>query len=363
MTPKINTALALIGLVIVALITGWVFIEYLTFSALLWTFGVIVAVETLAFFFMREIIMGLEYFRYVAVKPGEIRESIFDVHQLVQDVLTENPKVFANVGMPQVVVNTHDNSVNAFAAGFHPKYGMVCFTQGFLEQLNRKRQRMMADGMPEAEANQITLNSTKAVIAHELGHLKNLDIPIFFVAGFVMAFLDFLIEVTDLEEWLEETFWGAILGIPLFLLLALSRAREYLADEAAVQCGYGALSDAAILDITYDKTRTVPATKAILQPTYHWIQRKARGALAWIGESLSTHPATYNRIVWAKTLSEGHEDSQGNDPTISSDNWSWAKCVQFTRQANTACMGDDFFGYPRELLDSVPNKFKVQTSV
>ena len=126
----------------------------------------------------------------------------------------------AGLPMPRIAIIPEDTP-NAFATGRDPEHAVVAVTEGIMRVLSR----------PELEA----------VIAHELGHVKHRDILI----GSLAAVLAQAIMFLSRFAW----FFGArdeegrsnpiasiaimILGpIAAFLLqMAVSRSREYMADE------------------------------------------------------------------------------------------------------------------------------------
>jgi len=134
----------------------------------------------------------------------------------------ENLSITDGLPMPKVYI-MQDPSPNAFATGRDPNHSAVCATTGLLQ--------IMDD------------TELQGVIAHELGHVKNLDIRVntlaFALVGVISMIADF---------FLRFAFWGgedndnkqlAVLALvaaiiaPIaasLLQLAISRRREYLAD-------------------------------------------------------------------------------------------------------------------------------------
>jgi heat shock protein HtpX len=145
--------------------------------------------------------------------------------------------IAANVPMPRVYV-IDDTAPNAFATGRDPAHASVAITTGLLEKLDREE--------------------LQGVIAHELSHVRNLDIRFSLIVGVMVGAIAILADF-----FLRFTFWGgmggrrsnrdsggsataviAILAIVLAILapiisrliqLAVNRQREYLADASAVE--------------------------------------------------------------------------------------------------------------------------------
>jgi heat shock protein HtpX len=114
-----------------------------------------------------------------------------------------------------------DDTPNAFATGRNPEHAVVAVTEGIMRILSR----------PELEA----------VLGHELGHVKHRDILISSLAAVLAQAIMFLSRFAGFfgardEEGRSNPIAGIaimILGpIAAFMLqMAVSRSREYLADE------------------------------------------------------------------------------------------------------------------------------------
>ena len=133
----------------------------------------------------------------------------------------------ANLPMPKVYI-IPTKSANAFATGRGPKSAAVAATEGILDILNEEE--------------------LKGVISHEFAHIKNRDILISTIAGTIAGVIGY---IAAMARW-SAIFGGRdddrgnnlisllILGIltPLIatiIQLAISRSREYLADEAGAK--------------------------------------------------------------------------------------------------------------------------------
>jgi heat shock protein HtpX len=126
----------------------------------------------------------------------------------------------AGLPMPRIAIIPEDTP-NAFATGRNPEHAVVAVTEGIMRTLSR----------PELEA----------VIAHELGHVKNRDILIGSLAAVLAQAIMFLSRFAGMfgsrdEEGRSNPIAGIaimILGpVAAFLLqMAVSRSREYMADE------------------------------------------------------------------------------------------------------------------------------------
>ncbi|MBS3095873.1 zinc metalloprotease HtpX [Candidatus Woesearchaeota archaeon] len=133
----------------------------------------------------------------------------------------------SNLPMPKVYV-IPTNSPNAFATGRNPNHAAVAATEGILKILNEEE--------------------LKGVIAHEFAHIKNRDILISTVAGTIAGIISY---IGNMFMWSamfggrdDDSRGNAISLLVLAVLtpiiasmiqLAISRSREYLADEAGAK--------------------------------------------------------------------------------------------------------------------------------
>jgi len=141
-----------------------------------------------------------------------------EIYKIVRK-LTKN----AEIPMPKIYL-TPSNQPNAFATGRNPEHAAVAVTQGLIHLLN------------EAEL--------EGVIAHELAHVKNRDTLISTMAAVMAGALAFLARIGRFRMIFggrrNNNGAGALLQLvaiifaPLAAILikmAISRSREYIADE------------------------------------------------------------------------------------------------------------------------------------
>lgn len=145
--------------------------------------------------------------------------------QILEDLTQKD-----NIPMPKVYL-IEDSAPNAFATGRDPKHAVVCVTSGIIEKLNKVE--------------------LEGVLAHELSHVKNLDIRLMSIVVVLVGVVTLLAELFMRSLW----FGGSnrqnrdrdvpavfmIVGIILAILsplvatliqLAISRKRELLADSS-----------------------------------------------------------------------------------------------------------------------------------
>src|SRR5512141_3469714 len=148
-----------------------------------------------------------------------------ELHAMVQDLAAR-----ADLPMPKVYI-IPEEAPNAFATGRNPRNGIVAVTEGLLRILDRRE--------------------IAAVIAHELGHIKHRDTLIMAIAATFAGALSMLANAAMFGSMLggnqssDEEDGGSPLAGLLGVLIApiaatlvqmsISRARDFLADEAAAR--------------------------------------------------------------------------------------------------------------------------------
>jgi heat shock protein HtpX len=195
----------------------------------------------------------------------------------------------ASIPMPRVYIIEND-SPNAFATGRNPEHAVVAVTTGILRLLNR--------------------HELEGVLAHELSHVKHRDILIQSVAA-VMAGA-----ITMLANWArfaalfgggrdsDDEGGGNIFSVIIFSMiaafaamliqLAISRSREYYADEGGAQLAGNPLYLADALRKLQAGIARVPMQDANPSTAHMFILNpfSAKGVLALF----STHPPIEERI-------------------------------------------------------------------
>lgn len=133
----------------------------------------------------------------------------------------------SDLSKPRVAIVESD-APNAFATGRNARHGLVAVTTGILRLLNRRE--------------------LEAVLAHELGHIRNKDILVSSIAATIAGAITMIAQVGQFATIFgghsddeEEGEGGGLLGTLLMLMvvplaatiiqLAISRAREFGADR------------------------------------------------------------------------------------------------------------------------------------
>lgn len=217
------------------------------------------------------------------------REATRDEYLRLNNVV-EEMAIAAGLPMPKIYA-IDDPSPNAFATGTDPQHGIICVTTGLMTKLNR--------------------DELQGVIAHEMGHIRNYDIryltTVGIVAGMIPMLADLLRNILwwggggrsgDSDDRREEGIFaivGLILSIvgpvfAVFLQLAISRKREYLADATSAELTRNPEGLASALMKIDSMGEPMVAASQATQHMYLVNPFKDSGSF------LSTHPSTRERV-------------------------------------------------------------------
>ena len=194
----------------------------------------------------------------------------------------------AGLPMPKVYVIPSD-SPNAFATGRNPEHAAVAATEGIMRIL--------------------TPEELEGVMAHELSHVANRDILISTIAATIAGAISML---GNMLQWAtifgsrsDDDEGGGVMGglamaiiapiAAMLIQLAVSRSREYLADEGGAKlCGHP-LSLASALRKLDQGSRMLPMQEARPATAHMFIVNPlTAGGLMQL---FSTHPPMEDRIA------------------------------------------------------------------
>ena len=242
-------------------------------------------------------LLGTEYHEITASSASTLPER--QLYNIVEEM-----KVAAGLRyMPKVFIIDADY-MNAFASGYSEKSAMVAITRGLMEKLDR--------------------DELQAVMAHELSHIRNLDIKLTLTASLLanlsIMFLDILFyNAIFNQRRSEEKSRNGIVAIimivryllpiiSILLTLYLSRTREFMADAGAVELTRNNQPLASALmkiSADYNSHRDV-YTREYQQTSHENIRREAYifdpaeagiKSLASINDLFSTHPSLAERLA------------------------------------------------------------------
>jgi heat shock protein HtpX len=207
------------------------------------------------------------------------REQLPRVYQVVER-LTQK----AGLPMPKIYVIPTE-SPNAFATGRNPQHASVAVTQGILNLLNDEE--------------------LEGVLAHELGHVNNRDILISSIAATLAGAITYAARFGMFFGGggdREDRRGGGLAALAMMILaplaamliqLAVSRSREYQADETGAHLTGNPYALASALGKLDGYSRQVPM-QATPSTAHLFIIQPLLGVN--VGNLFSTHPPIAKRI-------------------------------------------------------------------
>jgi heat shock protein HtpX len=193
----------------------------------------------------------------------------------------------AGLPMPKVYV-VPNPTPNAFATGRNPQHAAVAATQGILDLLDD--------------------DELEAVMAHELGHVKNRDILVSTIAATIAGAISY---IAYMAHWMpfmdggdDDDRGGNIFVLLLVAILApiaamliqmaISRQREYGADRSGSQISHKPRSLASALAKLHDMNRRIPMQTNPATAHMFIVSPLSGKSFATL---FSTHPPVEDRIA------------------------------------------------------------------
>ncbi len=241
--------------------------------------AIAVAMNFFGYFFSDK--MALSMYSAQPVTPNENPDVYARVFPLVQS-LTQR----MGLPMPKLWL-IQDESPNAFATGRNPEHASVAFTAGVL--------RLMND------------SELEGVVAHELGHVKNRDILTSSVAATISAAITFLARMAfwfggsrDDDDERGNAWAGLIMLIlapiaAMLIQMAISRTREYAADETSAQVTHNPGELISALSKLESWSKRIPMADVNPATAHLFIIKPFTGDT--LMRLFSTHPSTEDRIA------------------------------------------------------------------
>lgn len=274
MVYRLKSIFLLGGLAVLLIYLGSLFGKNGTIIA----FVVAIGLNLVSYFAGDKIVLAMSSAK--EIKENEMPE----LQRLVSEVSS-----YAGIPKPKIYI-IPNASPNAFATGRDPAHSSIAFTAGILDILNA--------------------NELKGVISHELSHVKNRDVLVATIAATIASAITMIARIIQ---------WGAILGggrnernsnplgavgmllmavlVPVaavIIQLAVSRSREYLADETGAGfCGNPLYLANALRKLSMGVARTpMNAVNPSTSHLYIVNPFSARGMMTLF----STHPPIEERI-------------------------------------------------------------------
>lgn len=280
MSNQIKTFLLLAGLTVFLVFIGKLIGGQ---SGMMIAFLFALAMNAFSYWFSDKIILRM----YGAQELSEAEAP--ELHRMVAELAAE-----AGIPKPRVCY-IPDESPNAFATGRNPQNGVVAVTAGILRLL--------------------TPTELKGVLAHEIGHIRNRDILIQTVAATVAGAIMILADMAR---------WGAFFGMArddeeggglgtlgtilvaifapiaaLLIQMAISRSREYLADETGARLCHNPDSLANALEKLAYGVQAVPMdAKPATEPLFIVNPLTGGGLMSLF----STHPPIEERVARLRAM-------------------------------------------------------------
>ncbi|MFP4071324.1 MAG: zinc metalloprotease HtpX [Desulfovibrionales bacterium] len=237
-----------------------------------------IAMNVGSYWFSDRIVLSMYRAREVA--PGDAP----GLHRMVDELSAR-----AGIPKPRVFVIPQETP-NAFATGRNPEHGVVAVTEGIMRLLS-----------PE---------ELRGVIAHEIGHIKNRDILVQSVAGVLGGAI---VAVANMLQWgaifgmgsSDDEGGGGIVGALLMAILApiaamliqmaISRSREYLADDTGAALAGDPGSLAGALEKLGAWSGRIPMRGGNQATAHMFIVNPFSGSS--VASLFSTHPPMEKRIA------------------------------------------------------------------
>ncbi len=210
--------------------------------------------------------------------------------------MTEELTQRANLPMPKLYMIDGEQP-NAFATGRDPQHAAVAVTEGITRLLSR--------------------DELRGVIAHELAHIKNRDILIGTIAATFAGAISYL---ANMAQWAmifggrssdDEEGSNPLTGILMMILapiaamlvqMAISRSREFLADETGAQMAGNPLSLASALRRLHAGSERIPMHATPATAHMFIVNPLSGGSFMRL---FSTHPPMEERIARLEAMVYG----------------------------------------------------------
>jgi heat shock protein HtpX len=199
-----------------------------------------------------------------------------ELYAMVRELAAE-----ARAPVPRIYVSEMEQP-NAFATGRNPEHAVVAVTRGILRILDRRELR--------------------AVLAHELSHVMNRDILVNTIAASIGSAFTYLAYMVLFFGSDEDSPVGGLGFLLLWLVaplaagliqMAVSRSREFQADESGAILSHDPEALASALLKLEETSRVVPAQVNPAQ-AHLFIVNPLRGG--GVTRLFSTHPPTEERV-------------------------------------------------------------------
>ncbi len=211
--------------------------------------------------------------------------------------IVEKLSMKADLPMPKVYIMDNPTP-NAFATGRNPEHSAVAVTTGIMNILSKEE--------------------LEGVIAHELAHIKNRDILVGTIAATLVGTITFIARMAGYaamfggssrdEDKGGNIFYELALLIiapiaAVLIQMAISRSREYMADEGGAQISGKPMGLANALNKLNQANKMLPMAHAGASSAHMFIVNPLSGKSMM--KLFSTHPPIEERIERLKEIAAG----------------------------------------------------------
>jgi len=243
--------------------------------------------------------VGMNFFAYwnadkIVLRMHDAREvdarTAPEFHSMVAELARR-----AGLPMPKVYIVESPNP-NAFATGRNPENAAVAATTGLLDML--------------------TAEEVAAVMAHELGHVKNRDTLVMTMVATIAGAISMIANFGLFFGGNRQNPIAAIAAVimapiaAMIVQMAISRTREYGADRAGAEISGNPMALATALAKIAGPAKHTPSHAAARNPAAAQLYIVPAG----VSELFSTHPATEKRIERLQDMAGGGGASLAGAP-------------------------------------------------
>lgn len=282
MTSQIKTVLLL------GLLTGLLMLIGGAFGGrggLFLAFGFAMLMNVGSYWYSDKIV--LKMYKAVDLSPGDAPH----IHRVVEEMAAS-----AGIPKPRIVLIPQD-APNAFATGRNPENAVVAVTRGIV--------------------NILSPDELKGVLAHELGHIVNRDILVSTVAAVIAGAIVFLANILQFTAIFgmgnrdDEGGGNPLAALAMAFLapiaagliqMAISRSREYMADDMGAKLSGNPLHLAGALGKLDSASRQVPMEGSPATENMFIVSPfRGKGAASLF----ATHPPIEERIARLEAMARG----------------------------------------------------------
>lgn len=275
-TVILMTAMMVLFILVGRIIGGEQGMMYAFFISLVMNFG--------SYWFSDKIVLTMYGAQQVT------REDAPQLYDMVERLASK-----ANLPMPKVYI-MNNPTPNAFATGRNPNNGAVAVTTGIMNLLNKEE--------------------LEGVISHELTHIKNRDILVSTIAATLVGTITYIVQFAmffgggrrDDREGSGNVIVDLLLLIiapiaAMLIQMAISRSREYMADEGGAMISGKPLALASALSKLQHGNEVIPMRNAGQSSAHMFIVNPLHGG--GLMKLFSTHPPIEERIERLKEIAAG----------------------------------------------------------